>query len=659
MEKIDRIKGLVEQLNIYRDDYYNKSRPTVSDAEYDRLFDELYSLEKETGIIMSNSPTQTVGYEVKSELKKVKHSHPMLSLDKTKSKNDLIKFAGDKGCILSLKMDGLTVLLTYENGKLISAESRGDGAIGEDLTHNARVFENIPLTIDYNGHFEIEGEAIITYDDFEKINESLPEDKKYKNPRNLVSGSVRQLDSNVAAKRHIKFVAWKVPMLEENELSNSFLYRLSYASRLGFEIVPFFTYSNKSKDKENLAVIIESLQNWSREKQYPIDGLVMTYNDIKYGESLGMTGHHPKHSIAYKFYDEEVETTLLDIEWSCGKTGQLTPVAIFDPVEIDGTTVERASVHNISILTELDLQVGDTITVYKANQVIPQVAENLSAKNRETYIQIPGYCPTCNAPTEIKKDNDTEVLICTNPCCEGKLLGRLVHFVSKKGMDIDGLSEETLKKFIDLGWIKNLFDIYNIMSHMDVLMRMDVFGKKSVTKLYNSIEKSKTTTLKHFICALSIPGIGTSQAKELARQFHTWDEFSTAGFGDYNFSKLEGFGEVLNHNIHNWFKTMWNEDRVGQLVRNLAFVEEDNSVSTEILKGKSFVITGSLEHYKNRDELKSVIEQNGGKVSGSVSKNTFALINNNKESSSSKNKKSKELGVRIITEEEFINEFVK
>lgn len=660
MEKIDRIKGLIEQLNVYRDDYYNKSRPTVSDAEYDRLFDELYNLEKETGIIMSNSPTQTVGYEVKSELKKVKHSHPMLSLDKTKSEKDLIKFAGNQPCILSLKMDGLTVLLTYENKKLVKAESRGNGEIGEDITHNAKVFENIPLTIDYDGHFEIEGEAVITYDDFEKINSNLPEDNKYKNPRNLASGSVRQLDSNIAAKRHIKFIAWKVPVLEENELSNSFLYRLSYANRLGFEVVPFFTYTNKSDDKENLALIIESLQNWAREKQYPIDGLVMTYNNIKYGESLGMTGHHPKHSIAYKFYDEEVETTLLDIEWSCGKTGQLTPVAIFEPVELDGTTVERASLHNVSILAELDLKLGDTITVYKANQIIPQIKENLSAKGRKsTYIEIIGYCPVCGEPTEIRKDNDTEVLMCTNPCCKGKLLGRLVHFVSKKGMDIDGLSEETLKKFIDLGWIKNLFDIYNIMGHMDVLMKMDGFGEKSVTKLYNSIENSKVTTLSNFICALSIPGIGTSQAKELAKQFRTWEEFSDAGFSNYNFSRLEGFGDVLNRNIHTWFKTMWNEDRVGQLVRNITFKEENNGSTVDTLKGKSFVITGNLEYYKNREELKSVIENMEGKVSGSVSKNTFALINNDKESGSSKNKKAKELGVRIISEEEFIDEFVK
>ena len=653
MSKVERIKWLVRELNKHRDAYYNDSRPTISDEEYDKMFDELQSLEKDTGIIMSNSPTQTVGYEVKSELQKVKHSHPMLSLDKTKSEDDLIKFAGDKDCILSLKMDGLTASLTYVDGKLTKAETRGNGEVGEDITHNAKVFENIPLTIDYKGRFEIEGEAIITYNDFEKINNTLPEDKKYKNPRNLVSGSVRQLDSGIAAKRHIKFIAWKVPLMEENNLSNSFLYRLNYARCLGFEVVPFLTYTNN--DKETLSLIIESLKNGANVNSYPIDGLVLALNDIQYGESLGMTGHHPKHSIAFKFYDEEVETTLLDIEWSMGKSGQLTPVAIFESVELDGTTVSRASIHNVSILTKLDLQVGDTITVYKSNQIIPQIRENLSAKNRESsYIQIPSYCPVCGHQTEIIKDNDTEILMCANPSCKGKLLGRLSHFVSKKGMDIDGLSDETLKKFIELGWAKNISDIYNLPTHFNELSKMNGFGKKSVVKLQTSIEQSKTTDLQHFIAALSIPNIGTSQSKELCKTFKTWDDFSAAGFGNYDFSQLEGFGAVLNSNIHTWFDTMYKEDQIDQLARNITFTENENSISTEILKGKTFVITGSLEHYKNREELKSVIERNGGKVSGSISKNTFALINNNINSTSSKNKKANSLGVQIISEEDFI-----
>lgn len=643
MDKISRIKELIKELNEHRDAYYNDSRPTILDVEYDNMFDELQNLEKETGIIMSNSPTQTVGYEVKSELKKVKHPHPMLSLDKTKSEDDLIKFAGNEDCILSLKMDGLTILLTYVDGKLAKAETRGNGEIGEDVTHNAKVFENIPLTIDCKGRFEIEGEAIITYDDFEKINESLPKDKKYKNPRNLVSGSVRQMDNSIAAKRHIKFIAWKVPVMEDNKFSNSFLYRLNYAKCLGFETVPFFTYTNKSSDKENLQLIIESLKNSANVNSYPIDGLVLILNDIQYGESLGMTGHHPRHSVAYKFYDEEAVTTLTNIEWSMGKTGNLTPVAVFDPIDIDGTIVERASLHNVSILTQLDLQIGDEITVYKANMIIPQIRENLSAKNRKSsYIKIPSNCPVCGEPTEIKQNNDTEILICTNPYCKGKLLGRLSHFVSKKGMDIDGLSEETLSKFIDYGWLEKLSDVYSLYNRFFDLMTISGFGKKSVDKLAASLEKSRTVHLDRFITALSIPSIGSSQSKVLSKQFKTWDDFQSAGLGDYNFSNLEGFGDVLNNNIHTWFNTMYKEDAIEQMVECITFVQEDKE-STDILSNKTFVITGNLNHYKNRDEIKDVIISNGGKVSGSVSKNVFALINNNINSTSSKNKKSKRI----------------
>lgn len=652
MEKVKRIKDLVKQLNEYRDSYYNEARPVVSDAAYDKLFDELSELEKETGVVYANSPTQTVGYVVKSELEKVKHSHPMLSLDKTKSVDDLVKFAGEKDCILSLKMDGLTCLLTYENGELVQGETRGDGEVGELITHNAKVFDNIPLTIDYKGHFEIEGEAIITYDDFNKINEFLSDDKKYKNPRNLASGSVRQLDSKTAAKRHIKFIAWKVPTeVPEGICSNSFLHRLMCARDFGFEIISFLTYS--SSDKEHLPEMIESLKTKAHNYGYPIDGLVMTYNDIQYGESLGMTGHHPKHSIAFKFYDEEVETVLKNIEWSMGKIGSLTPVAIFDPVEIDGTMVERASLHNVSILTKLDLQIGDTIIVYKANQIIPQVKENLSAKNRESaYIRIPSQCPVCESPTQIVKENDSEVLMCTNPHCKGKLLGRVSHFVSKKGMDISGLSEETIKKLIELGWIAEITDIYNLDQYYDRLSTMSGFGKKSVDKLRKSIENSKTVRLDKFIASLSIPGIGTSQSKELVKAFGAWDKFRDASVGCYNFTQLDGFGDVLNNNIHSWFEDMSNiADYLASL---MTFESEDNSKTNNSLNGKSFVVTGKVYKFKNRDEVKEAIEKFGGKVTGSVTKSTFALINNDIESNSSKNKKAKELGVQIINEEQLI-----
>ena len=652
MDKIKRIQELVKQLNEYRDSYYNEARPVVSDAAYDKLFDELSELEKETGVVYANSPTQTVGYVVKSELEKVKHSHPMLSLDKTKSVDDLVKFAREKDCILSLKMDGLTCLLTYENGELVQAETRGDGEVGELITHNAKVFDNIPLTIDYKGHFEIEGEAIITYDDFNKINEFLSDDKKYKNPRNLASGSVRQLDSKTAAKRHIKFIAWKVPTeVPEGICSNSFLHRLMCARDFGFEIISFLAYS--SSDKEHLPEMIESLKTKAHNYGYPIDGLVMTYNDIQYGESLGMTGHHPKHSIAFKFYDEEVETVLKNIEWSMGKIGSLTPVAIFDPVEIDGTMVERASLHNVSILTKLDLQIGDTITVYKANQIIPQVKENLSAKNRESaYIRIPSQCPVCESSTQIVKENDSEVLMCTNPHCKGKLLGRVSHFVSKKGMDISGLSEETIKKFIELGWITEITDVYNLEQHYDRLSTMSGFGKKSVDKLRKSIENSKTVRLDKFITSLSIPGIGTSQSKELAAAFSTWNEFRDASVGFYNFTQLDGFGDVLNNNIHSWFTDMC--DIADKLASFMTFETGVNQNTDDSLNSKSFVVTGKVFRFKNRDEVKAEIEKRGGKVTGSVTKSTYALINNDIESNSSKNKKAKELGVQIINEEQLI-----
>ena len=649
MDKVKRIKELVEQLNEYRDAYYNEARSDVSDAEYDRLFDELSELENETGVVYTNSPTQSVGYEVKSELEKVKHSHPMLSLDKTKSVDDLVKFARDKDCILSLKMDGLTCLLTYENGELVQAETRGDGEIGELITHNARVFDNIPLSIDYKGHFEIEGEAIITYEDFDKINKSLPDDKKYKNPRNLASGSVRQLDSKIAAQRHIKFIAWKVPT---EIASNSFINRLQYAVELGFDTVPFLPIRG-NYNAEFINIVIEQLQRRANERSFPIDGLVATYNDITYGELLGMTGHHPKHSIAFKFYDEEVEAVLKNIEWSMGKIGSLTPVAIFDPVEIDGTMVERASLHNVSILTKLDLQIGDTIIVYKANQIIPQVKENLSAKDRESaYIRIPSQCPVCESPTQIVKENDSEVLMCTNPHCKGKLLGRVSHFVSKKGMDISGLSEETIKKFIELGWIAEITDIYNLDQYYDRLSTMSGFGKKSVDKLRKSIETSKTVRLDKFIASLSIPGIGTSQSKELVKAFGAWDKFRDASIGYYNFTQLDGFGDVLNNNIHSWFEDMSNiADYLASL---MTFESEDNSKTNNSLNGKSFVVTGKVYKFKNRDEVKEAIEKFGGKVTGSVTKSTFALINNDIESNSSKNKKAKELGVQIINEEQLI-----
>lgn len=658
MDKVKRIKELTQKLNQYRDSYYNNSVSEISDHEYDNLFDELKRLEEETNIVMTNSPTHTVGYEVKSKLEKIKHSHPMLSLDKTKSVDDLKKFAGDKDCMLMCKMDGLTVLLTYENGELIQAETRGNGEEGEIITHNARVFENIPLYIDYIGHLEIEGEAIITYNDFVRINSKLPENDKYKNPRNLVSGSVRQLDSNIAAQRHIKFIAWKVPNIEDKIKSdNSILFRLNYIRDLGFDIVPFYSYTNCSSDKENINNMIISLQDRAKKLGYPIDGLVVAYDDISYGELLGTTGHHPKHSLAYKFYDDIYPTSLLDVEFTMGKTGVLTPTAVFEPVEIDGTIVERASLHNISIMKSLGIvSKYQEIGVYKANMIIPQIeyAEKIDLASVKESICIPGVCPVCRWNTERVKDNNTEILICTNPDCKGKLLGKLSHFVSKNAIGIDGLSEQTLQKFIDLGWLNSFRDIYYLSDHKEEMCKLDGLGKKSVDKLLDSIEKSRNTTLDRFIYGLCIPLIGRTASKVIAKEFNNQaEEFYDIWCHGYDFTKLDDFGDAMNNSMNVFVRD--NYRWIAELIGEFNFRESDNNGNVkQVLEGKTFVITGSLKAYKNRDELVSVIERNGGKVSGSVSAKTSYLINNDVASTSGKNKKAHDLGIPIISEGKFI-----
>ncbi|WP_304431136.1 NAD-dependent DNA ligase LigA [Romboutsia ilealis] len=661
MDKVKRIKELTQKLNQYRDSYYNDSVSEISDHEYDELFDELKQLEEETNIVMANSPTHTVGYEVKSKLEKVKHSHPMLSLDKTKSVDDLKKFAGDKNCLLMCKMDGLTVLLTYENGELIQAETRGNGEEGEIITHNARVFENIPAHIDYTGHLEVEGEAIITYGDFEIINSKLLENEKYKNTRNLVSGSVRQLDSNIAAQRHIKFITWKVPNIEDKIKSdNSILFRLNYIKDLGFDIVPFYSYTNCSSDKENINNMIISLQDRAKYLGYPIDGLVVTYDDISYGESLGTTGHHPKHSLAYKFYDDIYPTRLLDVEFTMGKTGVLTPTAVFEPVEIDGTMVERASLHNISIMKSLGIvSKYQEIGVYKANMIIPQIeyAEKMDCVAVEEVIDIPTICPICGSKAEIIKDNDTEILICTNSACKGKLLGKLSHFVSKNAINIDGLSEQTLQKFINLGWLNSFRDIYYLSEYKKEMYKLDGFGKKSVDKLIESIEKSRNTTLDRFIYGLCIPLIGRTASKEIAKSCANGNvgQFITIMSleGNQPFIGLDGFGKEMCNSIVHWW--IYNKQNFYELIEEFNFRESVNNGNVkQVLEDKIFVITGSLKFYKNRDELVNVIERNGGKVSGSVSAKTSYLINNDVASTSGKNKKAHDLGIPIISENEFI-----
>ena len=653
MDKIKRLKELTEQLNHYRDSYYNYSESLISDKQYDDLFDELQTLEEETGIVMSNSPTNTVGYEVKSKLEKVKHSHPMLSLDKTKSIDELKKFVNNRGCILMCKMDGLTVLLTYENGELIQAETRGNGEEGEIITHNAKVFENIPVHIDYTGHLEVEGEAIITYDDFEKINSELPKNERYKNPRNLVSGSVRQLDSNIAAKRHIKFIAWKVPygFVEETAMQHKLCELLYY----NFDIVPYILL-NENRDIED---DIKTLKSIAKENSYPIDGLVCSYCNIAYGESLGMTGHHPKHSLAFKFYDDIYPTELLDVEFTMGKTGVLTPTAVFEPVEIDGTVVERASLHNISIMKELGItHKGQIVNVYKANQIIPQIdsveEDDIEITDDNMIIPVEA-CPICGADTKIIQENDSKVLICTNDNCKGKLLGKLVHFCSKNAINIEGMSESTLRFLIDKGWVKSFQDIYKLDYRRENWKEYDGFGDKSVDKLLDVVETSRKTTLDKFIYSLSIPQIGRSTSKDIAKYCHnSIDEFAFIMENtSLEFATIDGVGVSATTSLDDWWHT--NRDMFYELAEEFVFSnkKENDNISVD-LSGKVFVITGSLNHYKNRDELVGVIEGLNGKVSGSVSAKTSYLINNDTQSSSSKNQKAKQLNIPIISEEDFI-----
>ena len=520
MNKIDRIKELVELLNHYRNEYYNNSRSEISDFEYDQLFDELARLESETGFVMAVSPTQTVGYEVKSELKKVIHNHPMLSLDKTKNVNDVIKFLDNKDGVVMAKADGLTCSLKYLNGYLVSAETRGNGEIGEDILHCAKTIKNIPLKINCLDEVIVDGEVVITYDDFEKINETLLENQKYKHPRNLASGSIRQLDSSIAAQRNLKFIAWK---LVKGGEQNSFFMNFVHMDYLGFDIIDVLPIMHDSIKQDVIELYIATIKERAKRKGYPIDGCVFSYDDIDYGESLGATGHHLRSQLAFKFYDELYPTKLQYIDWTIGKSAQLTPTAVFDAVEIDGTEVTRASLHNISIIKNLGLTNGCTVNVFKANQIIPQIDSCDNDGSGE--IEIPATCPICGGDTAIKKDNESEVLICTNHECAGKKLAQFTHFVSKKGMDIRGMSEATLQDLISHGFLRNFKDIYHLSDHRQQLILLDGFGKKSVEKLLKSIEDSRNVKLENFIAALGIPNIGLSAAKTISAYFNDPNEW--------------------------------------------------------------------------------------------------------------------------------------
>lgn len=658
----NEIKKLVKELNHYRNQYYNHAISEISDHDYDELFDRLQKLESETGYILSNSPTQTVGYEVVSELQKVKHSHPMLSLSKTKSIEELDRFINGKPVIISCKLDGLTVLLTYEDGELVQAETRGNGELGELITHNAKVFDNIPLHIDCAGHFEVEGEAIITYKDFEDINARLGDEQKYKNPRNLAAGSVRQLDSSVASTRHLKFIAWKIP--EDGE-HNTMRERLDYAEALGFDVVPRLCVTHIENEH-----VINILKIQANNLGYPIDGMVVTYDDIKYGESLGLTGHHPKHSIAFKFYDETVETELLDIEWTMGKTGVLTPVAVFNPVEIEGTTVERANLHNISVMFGLSnykpWYKGMRIFVYKANMIIPQVASVIyENSNNDNILDIPDVCPICRMETGQFTENRSTVLMCTNPNCKGKLLGVLKTFCSKQAHDIKGLSEATLELLINNGYLNNLRDLFYLKNDRLELTRLPGLGVKKVDGILQSIEKCRKTTLSKFICGLSIPLFGISTCKEIEkyetskakeRGMQIWDAFwDDVVNRRYLSNYIDGFGRVMDESFHTYMDA--NISFVRELSTEFIFdsVSDNISANDNSLNGKKICITGSLHHFANRDELVKNIESHGGKVVSSVSSKTDYLLTNDKESGSGKNVKAAQLDIPIISEEEYLS----
>lgn len=648
MDKIFRIKELTKELNVYRNEYYNNQNSIICDQKYDEMYDELVKLEDEMMFSLSNSPTKSVGYDVKSKLQKVTHNHPMLSLDKTKNLDDIKNLISGKQAVLMLKLDGLTISLEYIDGELVKAETRGNGVEGELITDNVKMFKNVPLKINHKGRLVVDGEAIITYNDFDIINSKLTDNEKYKNPRNLASGSVRQLDNNITKERNVRFIAWK--LVESENKSNEFIDNLELLEDLGFDVVERIFISEDRLSQLD----VDYLKDLAKINKQPIDGLVITYNDIKYGESLGSTGHHPRHSIAYKFYDEEIETTLIEVEWSPSRTGQLNPVAIFEPVEIEGTTVSRASLHNLSIIEDLKLGIGDIITVYKANMIIPQISENLSKSNT---LDIPSHCPVCGSFTSIKQLDESKVLVCTNPNCESKLIGRLTHFSSKNAMNIDGFSESTIEKFVELKWLESLLDIYKLNIYKSEMIKLDGFGIKSVEKLLSSIEKSKNVKFENFIYALGIPLIGRTASKTIGKYCNgDVDNFTRLINNYFDFNELEDFGSFRNKSLHLYFENDSNSLMFTDLVDMLTFenMKEIDSDNSNKLNDLTFVITGSLNTFSNRDELKNKIELLGGKVSGSVSSKSDYLINNDNTSNSSKNKKAKELSVKIITEEQFL-----
>lgn len=642
-DKKRRIDELIETLNEASAAYYDEASEIMSNYEYDALYDELESLEKETGYTPLNSPTKNVGYTVQSELPKERHRSRMLSLDKTKSREELAAWLGNHEGLLSWKLDGLTVVLTYEGGELVKAVTRGNGDIGEVITPNARVFVNVPKHIPYKGHAVIRGEAVITYEEFDRINEAIDDaDAKYKNPRNLCSGSVRQLNSKITAERNVRFYAFTLSEADGVDYEGLRSNQMKWMAEQGFDVVEYVKVDNKS--------IFEAIDNYAERVhsfEIPSDGLVLTLEDLEYAATLGTTAKFPRDSLAFKWADQQAETILREIEWSPSRTGLLNPIAIFDPVELEGTTVKRASVHNLNIMETLKLGIGDTITVYKANMIIPQIGDNLTKSGN---IELPSHCPVCDGTTEIKLMTGTKVLTCTNPNCLAKQVKRFSLFVSRDALNIEGLSEQTLLKFIGLGYIKSFADIFRLENHRDEIVELDGFGKKSYDKLSSSIEKARHTVPARILVALGIPGVGVTTAAQIARACENkWAKISSLSYDEL--IAINGIGEVMARDYESFFADEHNKSVVLDLVDELD-IDESYEKAGEALSGEIFVITGSLEHYKSRTELKKEIEAQGGKVAGSVSKNTSYLVTNNPESGSSKNKAAAELGVKIITEDE-------
>lgn len=650
----ERISELTELLSRASEAYYNENTEIMPNLEYDRLYDELSDLEKKTGIVMAGSPTVHVGYAAADELPKERHETPMLSLDKTKDREALAAWLNGHDGLLSWKLDGLTVVLTYEGGTLVKAVTRGNGEIGEVITENAKAFKNLPVRIPFQGTAVLRGEAVIRYKDFEKINAELEAEAavtgdlsfvRYKNPRNLCSGSVRQLNSRITAKRMVRFYAFSLVRADGQDFDNSRQTQMEFLREQGFETVEYVRVTPDDV-VEKVGLFEEKITG----NDVPSDGLVLTLDDIAYGESLGTTSKFPRNSIAFKWADEMRETTLTAVEWSASRTGLINPIAVFEPVELEGTTVRRASVHNVSIVRELRLGIGDRITVYKANMIIPQIAENLT---RSGTLEIPAECPVCGGKTRIKRDNDTEVLLCLNPDCAAKKIKSFSLFVSRSAMNIDGLSEMTLEKLIAAGLIHEYADIYHLGEHRDVIEEMEGMGRRSCDKLLEAVERSRDTTLPRVLGAVGIPGIGVSNARILCSHYQDDPDKIRAASAE-ELSQVPGIGPVLAENIRRYLDDERTSSALDDLLAELRISRESAGDEPQILLGKTFVITGKLGHFENRDELKALIMRLGGKAAGSVSAKTDYLINNDVTSGSSKNKKARELGIPILSEEDFL-----